>query len=104
MSANSAALPQSKNIRRFLDLSTAHISKATNDALGQPGTIDTIYTPTEYGFWIYVPTEIEPDEIQRRRIPDDLERLMRYARARDCDYILLDRDGLEEEGLPVFAW
>lgn len=90
-----------------LDVSTHHVSEKTTDWLqqhaysspqehgGDPNWIST----TPYGWFLHA--DEEPDaEVW----PEDILRLMQFARKMDCSYILLDRDGETYSELPTYDW
>ena len=86
-------------VRRFLDLSTAHLTPATREYLERNNASPTTYPhPHGYGWFIHVPEDPaldpEPDEI-----PADLQTALALARTLDCDYLLFDRDALVIETL-----
>lgn len=93
-------MPKHPNVRRFLDLSTAHLSPKTRDhwtlnpdAVPAPGGV------TRYGFFVW--SGMEGDE------PDDdalaeVTACQRFARSLGCDFILFDADADTVEGLEVF--
>lgn len=93
------------DLRRFIVLSTSHVSAATAKRLED--------TPVEdwpclggpyggYGWFLYAHDEnagTGDDEI-----PADLFAVMAWVRKQGCDYLLLDCDGDEVEGLPTYDW
>lgn len=92
-------------IRKFLDLSTAHITAKTRDLFNNGGCSDDyvryalVDLHGEYGWWVYA----EP-VCSDYRLPDDLDRVMRYARDNGCDWILFDCDAAEVDDLPTYKW
>lgn len=85
-------------VRTFLDCSTAHISKSTNDML-EAGELDIYILSGECGWLIYADIN-EPD-----RLPADLAAVCAYAsKIRKCDYVMLDRDAVEHDALEVYDW
>lgn len=79
---------------KYLDLSTGHLLRRTIEDVGQPYMI----AEYEYGAFFYVPEEVEPDT------PEDLVRVLDYARANGCTLIRLDSDGGIIEDLPYYEW
>jgi hypothetical protein len=89
-------------VRRYLDLSTTHLRSEDIDALkaaarrfAGPATVQT-----EDGWFVWAPDEPEafgPDDL-----PDNLRRVLSYARAHGCDRVLFDRGAEVDEHL--FAW
>lgn len=104
-------------VRRYADLSAAHLERRANDALALAaglGEVDpahlgglTSVTPTGFGFWVGLP---DPDDLPLVR--DDLERafgrpfaaLVARLVAAGVDRALFDRDGPEVPGLPAYDW
>lgn len=94
-------MPRSANVRKFLDLSTAHLPREILESLPEL----TVAYPTEYGALLWVPEDLEDyygglDQ----DIPEELRRVVVYARELDCDYILFDSDALIDDNLPTFEW
>ena len=81
-------------IVKMLDLSTGHVSAETAARL-DAGNFG--YVKGEYG-WI-VPTLRLSNEV-----PDDLAKVMAYARDLDCSWIMFDRDADIIPDLPTFDW
>jgi hypothetical protein len=77
-------------IRSMLDLSTGHVSKETIQFLQEqteamiPDII--VYAKGEHGYFI----PVIPDD--RSDLSDDLIRLLNYAEACSCTWIMLDSD------------
>ena len=93
-------------IRKFLDASSGHLSAATWQWLDEQTTDDVVRDPanrsaeilggrTRHGWFVYASEEPAPP------IPADLAVLMRHARQRGCEYVLLDMDALPMEELPI---
>lgn len=92
------------SVRKFLDLSTGHLSRDDRDQLTQMLAQGPLYTPGNclvgpYGWMIYA--EEEPDTSTWSEVPG-LAALLARARELDCDYVLLDADGPTDETLPFF--
>ena len=91
--------------RRFVVISTAHVSEITANRLNNtPATewpcLGGSYG--EYGWFLYAHDEnagFWPDTI-----PDELFDVMIWARGRGFDYILFDCDADQVEELPAFDW
>lgn len=96
-------------LRLILDLSIAHISDTTSLMLSEwadlapPPGAAIVYEKGEYGYLIYVPSEL-PERKERPLVPDELWNLMVFAHALGCDWIMLDRDGVTLPNFPVFDW
>jgi hypothetical protein len=92
------------NIRKFLDLSTAHLDRSDKkylDACAMPGSIIGVAAAkTEYGWFVYAPEE--PEAYSKRDLPPHMWRISAYARMHSCEYILLDTDADIDPALPIF--
>lgn len=103
------------NVRRFLDLSTAHLSPAARAWLsegarlnhaanyhgfGSGAAISTLGA-TLYGWFMHAPEPADEDGIDHG-MPADLLPIVRHARSLGCDYLLFDADAETVEGLEVF--
>jgi len=92
------------SVRKFLDLSTGHLSPRDRDQLTRVFDQGPLYAPGSclvgpYGWMIYA--EEEPDPLTWSEVPG-LAALLARARELDCDYVLLDADGPVDETLPFF--
>ncbi len=79
-------------VRRFLDVSTAHLPEPLVHNLDRHPGIRAY--ENEYGWFMYA------HEGPGEHVPAEVVTLMRFARAHGCDYILLDRDSEIIDGLP----
>jgi hypothetical protein len=87
---------------KMLTLSTAHLSQETcNHALPQLCRTLPIWDKSEHGWFIY--THLEQLGLFAD-IPADLQNVLRYARMRGCDYIMLDKDWPISSDLALFDW
>ena len=92
-------------IREFIVISTAHVSEATAKLLDNIPAKDWPCAGgayADYGWFVYA--HDENAGVGKDAIPDDLFNVMTWARKQGCDYVLLDCDGEEVEGLPVHDW
>jgi hypothetical protein len=78
-------------VRKFLDISTGHLTQETRDKLDH-GEITSTYYPMTYGWFVWVPDEPMLPENEPERWPDDLRECILYARSQGCDYIMFDGD------------
>ncbi len=86
-------------IRKFLTLSTGHVTAETATKLDLYPAAWGIYGgPLEAGWFIWAP------EHDIEGAPEDLMRVLRFARAHDCPYVLFDRDGDVIPDLPTWEW
>lgn len=87
-------------IRKFLDLSTGHLTADTRAALDSGNNNNRFGIPcavTDYGFFVYADEEPN-DEV----LPEELVKAMRHARANGCEYILFDCDAEIDAELDYF--
>lgn len=95
-----AQMTDHSNVRRFLDLSTAHLSPVTRRiwdmAYGRPGWL----TPTGHGFWVWAGDASDPDT--DNDLPEEAVACRKFARSLGCDYLLFDCDASEIEGLATY--
>lgn len=88
------------NIRKLLDLSTAHLPQEILENL--PSLPATVAHATEYGAFLWVPND--PDEGFVEMPPPEVLRVQLYARSLDCDYVLFDVDAEIDPNLPTWEW
>lgn len=101
-----------EHILRVLDMSTCHLSQASRDWLqereqGEQRKLPVV-AATDYGWLLWVP---EPGDepvsggiashgpTGQKPWPADVRRILRFAQARRCAYLLLDADGPAWDGL-----
>ena len=91
-------------ISRVLTISTAHIDGETADGLDDKDS-DTyglsVYEKGDYGWWIYIP---ESWKKPKTGFPQGLAACIDLAVRNDCNWLCLDQDAEEVEGLPVYDW
>jgi hypothetical protein len=87
---------------KMLTISTAHLSQETcNHALPQLCRTLPVWDKSEYGWFMYA--HLEQLELGGD-ISTDLQNVLQYARARGCDYIMLDKDWPISSDLALFDW
>jgi hypothetical protein len=92
-------------IRRFVVISTAHVSETTARRLDNTPAKEWPCAGGpygEYGWLVYV--HDENAGVGRDAIPTDLFEAMCWARKQGCDYVLFDCDADMIEGLPTYDW
>ena len=98
-------MQESLDIRRFVVISTGHVSEKTATMLDETPSRRWPFAGGSYdeiGWFAYV--HHENVGLDRDRIPDELFAVMTWARQKDVDYILFDRDGGRIDDLPFFDW
>ncbi len=88
-------------IRKFLDLSNRHLPANVAYSLS---TYDGV-TAHEFtlGWLVWVPPDPQARAAEAY-VPAELLRIQRFARARDCDYLLFDRDAPLSANFPFWEW
>lgn len=91
-------------VRKFLDLSTAHLSAEDIAYIEGEIAIGCSAYSGENGFFAHCqedcdnPGELTADE----KRPAGLSRIFRHAIENGCEYVLFDRDAEPDPALPVF--
>lgn len=86
-------------IQQYLDISTAHVSKKTAEALNSGQLNILFYHKSEYGWFIYAGSEED-----KEGTPEDLQQVIKHAKQLGCVWVVLDCDGEEINELPVYEW
>lgn len=99
-------------ITKMLTISTAHITQETAELLDKvckDGGYSRLIVynkvakyiggTEEYGWFIYCKVGL-PD----LNVPEDLLKVMCFARDNDCDWLCLDRDGDVVDSLDKYKW
>lgn len=95
----------SLEIRRFVVISTAHVSETTAQRLDNTPAKEWPRVGGhygEYGWFVYA--HDENAGVGRDAIHTDLFEVMSWARKQRCDYVLFDCDADEIESLPAYDW
>lgn len=91
-------------IRKFLDLSTAHLPQSVMEGLSGFENV-VAYTHGEYGAFLWVPDDPqESNDFMDEPIPAEVLAVQLYARSLGCDYVMFDRDADTDEALPTWDW
>lgn len=90
-------------IAKMLTISTSNVPR--DDILLLESGDDSIvsYELDEYGFLIYANEQI-CNELDLSKFSQAFRDALRLAQDNDCDYLRLDRDANEVDGLQVFDW
>ncbi len=85
-------------------ISTGHITRSTNDLLTADQLSPSVASCAgyEHGFFLSVP--ITTTSTKEQPIPDDLAIVWAWARVNGFQWLRLDADGDEVEGLPTHDW
>ena len=111
-----------KRVRKYLDLSLAHITPNDYNMLEHIAQFNTLATGMfastreeldnvivyayEYGFFIPI-TDKLLDDLEKHRTAgysDAFIKLIKYAKEKDCKLICLDRDAEISDELERFEW
>lgn len=93
------------SIRKFLDLSTAHLDQPSKDVLDRAADLDPLNSfgpPVSkgiYGWFMFAPEEM--DEYADDELTPALRKISIYARLHDCAYVMFDADGPVDDNLPI---
>jgi hypothetical protein len=90
-------------IRKFLDLSTAHLPEylGSHALSGVDGV--TAYELC-YGWLMWVPPDPDGHAADYPQLPAEVLTVQRYAREHACDYVLFDQDADVIDDLPTWDW
>lgn len=86
--------------RKFLDISTGHLQSSTYELFDEAAQKDNKQfwvAATPYGYFLYAEESPNPEIY-----PEEVIEIIRYARTKDAEYILFDRDGPVIEELEWF--
>lgn len=96
--------------RSILDISTGHVSFPSRAWLEEQSAISLAYraetderpvaTIAGFGYGWFMTAH--PPEGAREVIPADINRILEYARAEQCDFVVFDRDADTVDELPSF--
>lgn len=91
-------------VEKILVVSTGHLDPGTARRMevGARFGIEEVIS-REYGY-IMFPHAIEAAYEDGNAVPECIRRLAVEARHLDCEILMLDRDGEEHEGLPMYDW
>lgn len=99
------------SVRKYLDISTGHITKEDSERLAADALARRPFHPiveeSWYGWWVYAPTELKKEwapEVSARGYSKEFIGVLAYARKHRCTWIKLDCDAPVVPGLPVFDW
>lgn len=93
-----------KGLYRYLDASTGHITSSDNDRLIAKADLPFRYTKHEYGYTIWVSSELERLDLLESGISDDFTSLLMLAKDLHCGIINLDVDGEIHPELHLNNW
>jgi hypothetical protein len=89
-------------IQRHLVACTSHVTKDDTICLSEEeGLVAHEY---EEGYFVHVPDAACDDELRGIGYSPAFLGLLKLARENACDYLTLDRDGPEIDGLERFDW
>lgn len=91
-------------VRKFLDLSTAHLTVATRNQLDRNSPVPIWPSDEGYGWLVWVPPSMEDLQAFSIKVPDDLAACLKLARRLGTDYILFDRDAPVRADLAVHEY
>lgn len=87
-------------VRRFLSLSTCHLSRPDEPTDGGVHAI-----PFPEGWWVWVPDDpAESADMEPDPVPPAILAAQKLARRLGCDWIQYDADGPTNDNLPRWEW
>lgn len=89
---------------RVLDCSTGHITAKDNKLLREDRSPIIVAHDYEFGYFVYVPEDIDEEGILAEGFSPSFVKLMKEAKTGRFDYIMLDRDGIQYDELEIFDW
>ena len=92
---------------KVMDCSTSHVTDEEINDLLERDDCPVPNFPYEYGNFVYVTNEQNPDDERAIRdfgFSESFIKLLRIARENGCRYIALDCDGLVYEDLQTYDW
>ena len=89
-------------IQRHLVACTSHVTKDDTICLSEGECV--VAHEYEEGYFVHVPEATCDDELRDNGYSPAFLALLKLARENACDYLTLDRDGPEIEGLEIFEW
>jgi len=92
-----------KNVRKFLDISTAHLPKKTAEQIDAGKFPKPPAYTNEYGWVFHVPETVQ-ELYDQNVICVRFTNIMALAIYAECDYVMFDRDAEIVEWLPSFEW
>ena len=98
-----------KEIYKMMVLSSGHISESTMDCFEMhTDGVPVHYEKGEYGWFVVVPErpygELGDYVEDPAACPEDLKRVLAYARAEGCEWLCFDMSGPVMADLPTFDW
>ena len=93
--------PNKQKIHRYIELSTAHISKDTAQKLSnsQIEYNSILARKYEYGFYIHILQDLKGE-----KPPNDLKEIVNYAQKKGVELLILDRDCEKTNELRTYEW
>lgn len=87
-------------ITKMLTVSTAHITKETADLL-DCDVSRVVYQKDDFGWFIHIPDDFDLEEYD---IPQELLKLIKFAKDIECDWLCLDCDAEALEYFETYEW
>ena len=93
-------------VSKMITMSTGHITEETSKILGDVNiTLPvSVYDKTDFGWFIYMPTDKTNDTDILKKLPKDLAMIFMFARHNEFDIVCLDCDGDDIDELPIYDW
>ncbi|MED3554117.1 hypothetical protein [Cytobacillus praedii] len=95
-------------VTKMLEISNAHISEETSNWLdneiNNENSVLVVYQKLQYGWFISLPEDLVDGEVDYITVPEDLIRIIEFAKSENCTWVMLDRDAMTILELPIFDW
>ena len=96
------------DIAKIITVSSAHITEDTAQMLDNEPNTDklniSVYNKADYGWFIYIPEYLKERVGQGTDLPEDLQRCLKTAIDNNCEWLCIDCDGPEIDGLEKYSW
>lgn len=92
-------------ITKMITVSTVHLRKETCDDLDNDNVPITYYKKGEYGYFIHIWVDELGNVIESLKMQhEDLAKLICFAYSLGCEWLCIDCDGPEVDGLDKYGW
>jgi hypothetical protein len=95
-------------VRKYLDISTGHMTKNDNDILAMNKAKDVLFDPFEYGYRVWVPSKKFAKEtykaMKKAGLSKSFRKIIKWACKKGMDWVAFDRDGTIYSQFKTFDW
>ena len=93
---------KNRNVRKFYDASTGHITVEDNEMLTELASDSGYITCMDYGYLLYVPPSGQ--QVYPTALSEDFHAVIKRARKLGADYVLLDSAAELDPKLHINDW